>query len=401
MKKLAKFAATAAAMVFLGLTGAYGYFSDSLTVTNHIALGDVNIGLKEYQKKGSTEVLYTNPKTVIPGETISKIPRITNLAKPCWVRARITYKNDRNNVEGFQDEMILGMTEDWVKRGEYYYFTRILKRKESADLFQKVTVPAVWGKEHSGQKLGIVIQAEAIQAANFVPDFSGMSPWGNQKIQRCVHEEDGAAACRGEKMDLSVEFKGEAHKLVSVPGDFFVNLGTAMPGDHFEDVVDVSNTTEKEAELFFYTAVKGQDSSQLELLKGIQLMIFMNDKKLYKGTLDSPGLEKEHSLGSFQPGQNGKLRFILKVPSEWDNSYALRKADVQWIFTVNEEEPEVPGRTPQGGGHEPERPASRRSPVKTSDSFDPETAVLVFFCSGVAALIGLAYLICRKGGRKE
>ena len=346
-------------------------------------------------------MLYTNPKTVIPGETISKIPRITNLAKPCWVRARITYKNDRNNVEGFQDEMILGMTEDWVKRGEYYYFTRILKRKESADLFQKVTVPAVWGKEHSGQKLGIVIQAEAIQAANFVPDFSGMSPWGNQKIQRCVHEEDGAAACRGEKMDLSVEFKGEAHKLVSVPGDFFVNLGTAMPGDHFEDVVDVSNTTEKEAELFFYTAVKGQDSSQLELLKGIQLMIFMNDKKLYKGTLDSPGLEKEHSLGSFQPGQNGKLRFILKVPSEWDNSYALRKADVQWIFTVNEEEPEVPGRTPQGGGHEPERPAGRRSPVKTSDGFDPETAVLVFFCSGVAALIGLAYLICRKGGRKE
>lgn len=84
-------------------------------------------------------------------------------------------------------------------------------------------------------------------------------------------------------MDLSVEFKGEAHKLVSVPGDFFVNLGTAMPGDHFEDVVDVSNTTEKEAELFFYTAVKGQDSSQLELLKGIQLMIFMNDKKTVQG----------------------------------------------------------------------------------------------------------------------
>lgn len=61
----------------------------------------------------------------------------------------------------------------------------------------------------------------------------------------------------------------------------------------------------------------------------------------------------------------------------------------------------MPGRTPQGGGHEPERPAGRRSPVKTSDGFDPETAVLVFFCSGVAALIGLAYLICRKGGRKE
>ena len=54
------------------------------------------------------------------------------------------------------------------------------------------------------------------------PDFWNVSV-GNQKIQRCVHE-DGAAACRGEKMDLSVEFKGEAHKLVSVPGDFSANL---------------------------------------------------------------------------------------------------------------------------------------------------------------------------------
>ena len=54
MKRLIKFAAAAAAITLLGLTGVYGYFSDSLTVTNHIALGDVNIDLKEYQKKGST-----------------------------------------------------------------------------------------------------------------------------------------------------------------------------------------------------------------------------------------------------------------------------------------------------------------------------------------------------------
>ena len=31
-----------------------------------------------------------------------------------------------------------------------------------------------------------------------------------------------------------------------------------------------------------------------------------------------------------------KLRFSLSIPSEWDNSYALRDAEVQWIFTVNE-----------------------------------------------------------------
>lgn len=401
MKRLIKFAAAAAAITLLGLTGVYGYFSDSLTVTNHIALGDVNIDLKEYQKKGSTEVLYTNPKSVVPGESVSKIPRITNLAKPCWVRARIVYTDDRERVEGFQDEMLSGMSEDWVKRGEYYYFTKILKRKEYADLFQEVKVPAVWGEEHSGQKLGILIQAEAIQAANFVPDFSGISPWGNQKIQLCVHEEDGAAACRGEKMNLSVEFNGKAHKLVSVPGDFFINLGTAMPGDHFEDVVDVSNTTRKEAELFFHTAVKGQNNSQMEILKGIRLTIFMNEKKLYKGTLDSPELEKKQSLGKFQPEQKGKLKFVLDVPADWDNSFALRKADVQWIFSVNEEETTVPERTPQETGGNPSEPGRNRYPVKTSDGLDPEKAVLLFLWSGVSALAGLTYLICRKGGRKE
>ena len=43
-----------------------------------------------------------------------------------WVRARIVYTDDRERVEGFQDEMLSGMSEDWVKRGEYYYFTKIV-----------------------------------------------------------------------------------------------------------------------------------------------------------------------------------------------------------------------------------------------------------------------------------
>ena len=202
-------------------------------------------------------------------------------------------------------------------------------------------------------------------------------------------------------MNLSVEFNGKAHKLVSVPGDFFINLGTAMPGDHFEDVVDVSNTTRKEAELFFHTAVKGQNNSQMEILKGIRLTIFMNEKKLYKGTLDSPELKKKQSLGKFQPEQKEKLKFVLDVPADWDNSFALRKADVQWIFSVNEEETTVPERTPQETGGNPSEPGRNRYPVKTSDGLDPEKAVLLFLWSGVSALVGLTYLICRKGGRKE
>ena len=224
MKKLIKAAAVLTAAAFLGGTGTYGYFSDTLKVKNHISTGDINIGLKEYEKKGSTEVSFAGTKAVVPGDVISKIPRITNYASPCWVRARITYKNNRENMEGFSDKNISGMSKKWVQRGEYYYYTSILKRKDSTDLFKEVTVPETWTEEHTGQQLGITVQAEAIQAANFNPDFKAMSPWGNQEIQLCVHEENGTTVCRKKKTKLSVEFNGQAHKLLSVPGLSLIHI---------------------------------------------------------------------------------------------------------------------------------------------------------------------------------
>ena len=77
MNRTVKITAALFGILLLGITGTYGYFSDTLKVTNHLAVGDVNIGLAEYEKKGSTEVAYRNPKVLLPGEVFSKIPRIT------------------------------------------------------------------------------------------------------------------------------------------------------------------------------------------------------------------------------------------------------------------------------------------------------------------------------------
>ena len=56
MGRRIKITAAVLAAALLGLTGTYGFFSDTLKVTNHIALGDVNIGLREFEKKGGPEV---------------------------------------------------------------------------------------------------------------------------------------------------------------------------------------------------------------------------------------------------------------------------------------------------------------------------------------------------------
>ena len=74
----------------LACTAAYARFSDSVTVTNHIAVGDINISLRELEKKDGREMKYQDRRIVLPGDEISKIPRITNHSETCWVRVKIS-----------------------------------------------------------------------------------------------------------------------------------------------------------------------------------------------------------------------------------------------------------------------------------------------------------------------
>ena len=60
----------------LSAAAVFASFSDRLDVVNHISVGDVSISISEYARKGKGEVKYTQPSEVVPGQTISKIPRI-------------------------------------------------------------------------------------------------------------------------------------------------------------------------------------------------------------------------------------------------------------------------------------------------------------------------------------
>lgn len=395
MKRSVRIAAVILTAVFWGIAVVYGYFSDTVKVTNHIALGDVKIGLEEFEKKGGTEVTYRNPQIILPGALISKIPRITNYAMPCWVRAKIIFEKESSKLHGLDETMISGFSKQWVKRGEYYYCTEILKRKESVDLFQTVSVPSDWTELYNGQGLGISVRAEAIQAANFQPDFSAMSPWGNQKIQQCVHEQDGNASCRNVNAELSVELSGKAQRLMAVPGDFFANIGTAMPGDRFEDTVLISNTTDQEAEIFFRTSVEGQNRSQMELLNGISLSIYLGKTKIYHGPLNSSQLKNNYSLGIYRPGQEEDFKFILDIPAEWDNAYALRDADVQWFFSVNEQGSPAEENSILTGASDKDMGAGDRADVKTGDPSKAGVLVGILICSGMAAM-GAGFYLKRR-----
>lgn len=404
MRKSVKILAGLLLTGVLSAAAVYASFSDRLNVVNHIAVGDVNISISEYARKGKGEVKYSQPSEVLPGQSISKIPRIKNEALPCWIRARITYTGADGALEGLKDDNIGGIASEWVKRGEYYYYTKVLKKQETIDLFQTVSIPDDWTEEHAQQKVTVDVQADAIQAANFKPDFSAMSPWGNQVIQQCVHEQNGTLTCKKGEAKLSVEFSGKAHKLVAVPDDFFTNLESAMPGDVLKDQVQISNTTDQEAEIFFQTDTTGRSEEQLKMLKEIRFEISQNKKLLYKGTLDAEELAKPRSLGKFKSGQKGSLEFELEIPKEWDNAYALKKTDVTWIFAVKEKEKKESASSDSvdNGGNsgsyaqEKEMQSQRKNPVKTGDDSEPLLLLLLLLGSGAIALSIRMF----KGGKK-
>lgn len=147
---------------------------------NHISTGDINIGIQEYEVKDGKESLYADPdgRLVLPSQKISKIPRITNYAQPCYVRVKIACTGE---MLVLSEQDISGMPEEWIRAGEYYYLTDPLDTGESADVFQTVTIPEEWTETSSDQRLGITISAEAIQSDNFTPDFSRNSPGVTRK----------------------------------------------------------------------------------------------------------------------------------------------------------------------------------------------------------------------------
>lgn len=302
MKKHLKalLAGAAVAGSILACTAAYARFSDSVTVTNHISVGDINISLQELEKKDGREMKYQDRRIVLPGDEISKIPRITNHSEPCWVRVKISYTDDLEGLDGLDDRNLTGMSPRWIRKGEYFYYTRKLEQGDSVDIFTGVTVPSQWDESYQDKKLGITIVADAVQAANFAPDFRAMSPWGNQKILRCIHDTDGLVVQKKSPVDLKVEFEGNAHKLIAAPEDFFSGFSTAMPGDVFHDSVEIRNTTEHAAEIFFRTSPECKSVKDQEFLKKLKLVITMNDKKLYSGDLLAVSLKGRVPGGIFQ-----------------------------------------------------------------------------------------------------
>lgn len=317
----------------------------SVDVTNHFETGIVDIDLTEHQIVDGDEEPGEDGVKVMPGNVVSKIPRVYNSGNDCYVRVKITFRD----VDGLDESNLVGMGEKWVKADDgYYYYTEILPHGEAVDIFQAVSIPNDFPQTNEGSTFYIDIAADAIQSKNFAPMFGEASPWGSVEIIECVKEGqyDVSTFKPSDDQSFQILYQGDAKDLIKNHDDFFANIPYMMPGDTFSDSVTLKNDSDNLVKLHF-RSVAVDDS---ELLDKIQLKITTEidgkESVFYEGSLKAAALAEDSVLASLEANSEGTFHFEIYVPHELNNEFSISSSAVKWVFST--EVTEVPDNPETG-----------------------------------------------------
>lgn len=312
----------------LTMTPCMAYAGEYTTeVTNSVTLGDVSISLSEYElDEDGKEVPYQNDKQVLPGQTVDKIVRITNNANASWIRVKAEYTSEEG-LDSLSDEELTLAGGDWEKIGDYYYYKKPVAKDESVDFLKRVKIPASWDSTYAEKGFSIILTADAVQEANFTPDWSAGDPWFGTVIETCVHTSYDPKLAGNQT--FSVMFENGADGLVKTEEDFFSNWTSLMPGDTVSGQVALKNNYRRTVTMYFKTETIADDA----LLKALHLEIKNGDTVLYSGAMDGAITEKV-KIASLAMNEEAVLTYTVSVPKELNNSYALSKTQTKWIFSA-------------------------------------------------------------------
>lgn len=329
----------------IGLTAASPVYAAvyrfSAQADNRIAVGDVSISIQEFERDETGNLIpYKDGKTVLPNERLSKIVRIINEAEPAWIRARAEFIAG-NGIEDADDSMLGGISDSWIRRGEYYYYTKPVETDETISFFKEVLIPENWDERCAEKEFSIDVTAQAVQKIHFEPAFESDDPWFGLPIEKCVHSD--YEVCRvGKNMAFSVIFENGTEGLVKTGEDFFENFSALMPGDTETDSFILGNRYPAKLPITFRTEIPDDQSTESrKLLEDMELTIRRKDEVIYKGPLSAERLKDGVLLAVLQKDATEAITYQLCMPDQLGNASARSRAQVRWIFsteyTVSEE----------------------------------------------------------------
>ena len=312
--------------------GAYAALGSVATVDNEISIGAVNISLEHYYQRDNVETKGTyNDEDITSVGAISSVPRITNLGIGSYIRLAVRYYDEKGNLA--ERAAVSGLGADWQEIGDYYYLTREAVAGEVFDVFNGISIPDSWGDDNS--EIVMFLQADAIQAANFNPDFSSAEPWGSVTIEDYrdkgyqIDSEERASA-------VTVSYDDGVERYVEVPEDFLARLNLMRPGDTISGSIRIDNS-DGDAHEIWISADATDDGLGAELI----LRIENGSEVIYEGPLNGA---RNVSLGNYAPGETADIVISLSLPIETGNDVAGLSGSLSWrLSTDTKDDPIPPG----------------------------------------------------------
>ena len=346
MKK--RMAVLAGAAVFLAAATAAAAVSRVSTV-EVLSTGKVDIRLEELVQGPEGISSWTDQIAVMPGMEISKIPRISNAATDCYVRALVEFSGGEESGRTLDVVDLYGISDDWVRQGDYYYYKKILKSGESTDLFQGIRIPEDW--EQTPEADGdweVRVQVDAVQAAHMEPDFYEEDPWesgGRTVTIEAARMEEPLLT--EETMEIRTVLVDEtARQLLARPEDFIGDFGTFLPGDTRERLVQLENRTDKARSLYFRVEAGEEWMDQMNLT--VTVTADGQESIRWEGKLTDSQWKEYRQICRLSPGESGQLAIELSLPGELGNQYSARSGEALFELCADEETAEA-ARPPKTG----------------------------------------------------
>ncbi len=355
-------------------------------VTNTGRLGIVRIGLEQSGTDDGKEIL--------PGQTVPILSKIKNEGADCYIRSKVQVQirgkeEFSKNEELPADHAGKDLSGNWIKAGDYYYYTKPLMRNEEAVLSEAFLFPQTVGNEWAGSDLTVSVLAEAVQSEFFQPDFEHDTPWGLLTAEaslECEYDPETVFKNEGSR-ENEIRYEGGAKNFVTPCDDFFARFSAMMPGGSYTGTAQILNRSDKETELFFKTGTE-EDGG---LPEGVTLSIGCSSQEqperlLYEGPFSGDRIRDYLSCGVYKPGESCTLRYTVSVPEDLKNDAALSSGRNQWYFLAKE--------TPDETSIQNESP-------KTGDNI---RGLILFLISGILSgcvIITVLFRQLKRHGRHE
>jgi hypothetical protein len=303
-------------------TGVFSGAADRLMYTEQFETGKVEISLQDMWG----QMPCRPDDMILAGSQMNYTPRIENRAAECFVRAKVKISTGDKEPEFDSEAYIYGLSKAWVRKGEYYYYKHALGKGEAAEIFRGIAVPEHWSAEEKCF-LTVDIRAEAVQSANFAPDFESPAPWGAVMLQEVGK---GVDTCCAVPLESTSEIMFESEGTFQCNTDeLFENLENVMPGDRYSKEMSVKNCTGKPLAL---TLKIHADKSRLN--EAVRVKIMYGDAEIFRGTAPEAVSQGEFTIGHVPRGEKGKLEVMLEFPAYLDNDYTEIRDCIMWELSA-------------------------------------------------------------------